>query len=308
MTTEAAPAPAGVAGGGWTGLAGRCRAVPGVIRARWMVRQAERAERRALAALGDAFAGGTAPRDRAVTPGVAEIAHLDDRRDALRSSLDGSLAQDRADFADVAPWLRPLVVARGLATRAILRHRLRRLHRVRQAACLRLGASVADGAVDLPAGASHPVKSVAEARQRRAAAAQEEERLLAPAGGRLMPAPARLAAREAATFGRFTVAEARARLVPRLPALLGLVAGWWVTHTFTDSHFLATLHSIGIGSGPRRAVDPGTLRFLNFALPLVAAASCSYLSSRIAALVRARYGPASAAVGAESSPAPGRIA
>jgi hypothetical protein len=190
----------------------------------------------------------------------------------------------------VAAWIGPLVIARGLASRSILRHRLGRMRGDREAACLRLGTASARAPMDLPAGARHASSAVRDARSRIAAASREEELLLAPVGGFLLPGPARLAVGEARAFGTAVLREARTQLVPRVPALFGLAAGWWVTRTFTDSWLAGTLHSLGIGGGPRRVVDHGTLRFLGFALPLLAAASFSYLSARLAALVRVRYG------------------
>ena len=61
------------------------------------------------------------------------------------------------------------------------------------------------------------------------------------------------------------------------------------SQTFTDSEFSATLHSWGFGSGPRHAVRGETLKAMQFWLPLLAAAICSYAGSRLAAAVRTRY-------------------
>jgi hypothetical protein len=72
-------------------------------------------------------------------------------------------------------------------------------------------------------------------------------------------------------------------------------AGWWIANTFTDSSFSATLHSFGIGDGPRHAVTTEQYQLMHFWLPIVAAAACSYLGSRLGALIRARYQPGAAA-------------
>ncbi len=85
--------------------------------------------------------------------------------------------------------------------------------------------------------------------------------------------------------------EVRGRLFPRVPALAGLGVGWWIAKTFTDSRFSATLHSLGIGSGPRRVVSSERLHAMEFWLPILAAAICSYATGRIAALLRSRYDP-----------------
>jgi len=280
---------AGPRDGRWTRFFGRCRVAPGVLRARWDVNRAIRVERRALAALGNELAGATGRCGPGMDPHLAEIVALDSRSDLLRASIADSLRDDRADYAAVAAWMRPLVIGRGFASRSILRHRLRCLRRDREAACVRLGTAWDLASTDAPAVSGPIVNALSDSRSRIAAATRTAEILLAPVGGLLVPGPALLAVGEARAFGQATVREARAQLVPRVPALFGLVAGWWVTSTFTDSQFLATLHSLGIGSGPRRAVNHETLRLLSFSLPLLAAAFCSYLSARLASLVRSRY-------------------
>jgi hypothetical protein len=273
-----------------TGLVDRCRAVPGVIRARSATRRARGDERCALAALGESLVGDPGPATSGLDGARTAVAALDAQVTGLRVAVASSLRDDRTDYAAVAGWLRPLVIARGLASRSILRHRLRRLGKFREAACVRLGAAAAAGPEELPGGARRLLEPVREARSRVARATGEEEGLLAPIGGELLPRPVRLLAGEVAAFFHALLQEVRAQVVPRAPALLGLVAGWWVTRTFTDSRFLATLHALGIGSGPRVALDRGTYRFLAWGLPLLAAASCSYLSARLASVVRARYG------------------
>jgi hypothetical protein len=273
-----------------TGLVDRCRAMPGVIRARSAARRARGDERCSLAALGESLVREPVPATSGLEAARTEVAALDAQIVGLRDAVASSLRDDRIDYAAVAGWLHPLVISRGLASRSILRHRLRRLRKIREAACVRLGAAAAAGPEELPGGARRFLEPVREARSRVARATGEAEGLLAPIGGELLPRPVRLLAGEVAAFFHALLREVRAQVVPRAPALLGLVAGWWVTRTFTDSRFLATLHSLGIGSGPRVALDHGTYRFLAWGLPLLAAASCSYLSARLASVVRARYG------------------
>jgi hypothetical protein len=288
----------------WAWLVGRCRAAPRVLRARREARIATRDERRALLALGSALAGAAAPSGSDVERARGDVAALDAALDRLGTALSASLREDRADYAAVAPWVRPLVVGRGLADRLILRDRLRRVRRARDAACVRLGAAALRESAEIPDVACPLASPAQEARSRIAAATREAESLLSPFGGGLLPGPARLVAREALAFGRALVREARTQLVPRVPALFGLAAGWWVASTFTDSRILATLHSLGIGRGPRVAVDGETYRILRYALPILAAALCSYASARMAALVRARYGAVEAADPVATAPGP----
>jgi hypothetical protein len=275
-------------------LAARWHAAPRVLRARRAARAAGREEREALLALGDALAAAPGPVPGALAAPWEAVAALDARRDALRGASEASLAEDRADFEAVAAWARPLVVARGLAARAVVRHRLRRVRRDRAEACVRLGVAALGTPRDLPGRAAALADVARDARERGAAAAREAESLLAPLGGGLLPGPVRVAAREARAFCRAVVREARAQLVPRVPALFGLAAGWAFASTFTDSRLAAAIHSLGIVRGPRVAVDGSTYQVLRVALPILAAAACSYASARLAALVRARYAGAEA--------------
>ncbi len=68
-----------------------------------------------------------------------------------------------------------------------------------------------------------------------------------------------------------------------------MAAGWWVTNTYTDSHFRSALRSVGIGSGGTRVVSGETYRAMSFWLPILAAAVCAYLGDRLAGYVRRRY-------------------
>ncbi|HUJ29324.1 MAG TPA: hypothetical protein VLW85_25065 [Myxococcales bacterium] len=214
---------------------------------------ARRDERRALLASG-----------RQLPPSPA-IAALDQKVRGFDQALDDSMRRDRADYAAVPAWARGLVVLRGVLDRAVLRALRLSLRRERDEACIALAAG-------------QPSPEVLQARARREAA----ENALGP-----LPLPLR----ESAHFGRFLARELRTQLVPRVPALVGLVVGWWIAQTFTDSELSATLHSWGIGDGPRHAVRSSTLKAMSFALPIVAAAVCSYAGSRLAAYFRARYAP-----------------
>jgi hypothetical protein len=180
-------------------------------------------------------------------------------------ALRASLARDRADWAALPGWAKSLAVVRGLLDRAVLRILRRGALRERDWACVAQGLESDDPEVRL-------------ARERRAGLAMRVGR---------MP----LAAREAAQFSRALLRETRGQILPRVPALVGLGVGFWVAQTFTDSGFSATLHSWGIGDGPRYAVESETLHAMRFWLPLLAAALTSYVGARVAALVRSRYAP-----------------
>ena len=221
---------------------------------RWVAWRARKHERRALLELGTTLP--TAEQDE-------KIAKLD-------GMVAISLARDRADWAAVAKWARPLVIVRGLFDRAVLRALSRRARQDRDRKRIELAAAALDGA-------KGPVADAARAAHEAARAAEQT----------LKPLP--LVVREAQHFGRYVLDETKVRLLPRVPALVGLVVGYAIAQTFTDSEFSATLHSWGIGSGPRHAVRSETLRAMSFWLPLLAAAVTSYAGSRLAALIKRRY-------------------
>ena len=241
------------------------------IRHRWEAARASRDERRALLLLGETL------------PPTAEVQALEERHQTFSRALAGSMDRDRADYGAVAQWARPLVVLRGVLDRSVLRALRRRAAVDRKAAVVKSAEASLDSAQGVLA---------ESARQARSLAREAEARL----------APLPLVAREAHHFSRYVFSEARSRLLPRIPALVGLLVGFWIAQTFTDSEFSATLHSWGIGQGPRRAVRGETLRAMNFALPLFAAALSSYAGSRLAALVKARYAPAADGVVAPTPP------
>lgn len=188
----------------------------------------------------------------------------------LEAMLMLSLARDRADWAAVAKWARPLVVLRGILDRAVLRALARKARQQRDAVRIELAAKALDHA-------KGPMADAARAARR---ASEDAHAALTP-----LPLPVR----EAHHVGRFLVQETRSRLVPRVPALVGLAVGYAIAQTFTDSQLTATLHGWGFGSGPTHAVRSETLQAMGFWLPLVAAALTSYAGSRLAALVKKRY-------------------
>ena len=87
---------------------------------------------------------------------------------------------------------------------------------------------------------------------------------------------------EALGFGRALWQQLRAHLVPKTPAVVGMVVGWWIVNTYTDSHLRSVLRSVGIGSGGTHVVSGSTYRAMQFWLPLLAAALCAYLGERLA--------------------------
>ena len=272
--------------------AGRWSACTRALRARWELGRARRERKRAVAQLGAALATAGVPLEGEAERARAAVAARDAELALLRAALVDSVAQDRRDYAAASSWLRPVAIARGFATRWLVRDRLWRGGRRRAEACRLLGEAALDAGGSLPTVAEEWASSAREAGERVAAAAALLELHLGGVGGSAaLPAIARVAQREAVAFGKPLVHEVKGRVWPRLPALAGLVVGWWVASTFTDSRLGAALHSLGIGSGPRRAVSSSTLHAMEFWLPVLAAAVCSYLSGRVGALVRARYAP-----------------
>ncbi|GAC1607504.1 MAG: hypothetical protein NVS4B10_22600 [Myxococcales bacterium] len=216
-----------------------------------------------------------------------------DRDDAaLRAALGASLEADRADYARVPGWLRPVVIARGLAARCILRGRRRAVLRAHAAGCERIGRLAHDEHPDLtPEHALEHLATAKTARARTEAVIADRRGHLARVGRAAVPAALPVLGREAGALGKSLAVELRGQFFPKLPALAGMAVGFWIANTFTDSSFSATLHSFGIGHGPSRAVHSDTYRAMQLWLPLVAAAVCSYAGGRISALLDKRYGP-----------------
>ena len=203
------------------------------------------------------------------------------------------MRSDSPDFAAASYWGRAFVIIRGLAARAVFRDRLRSAHRERDNSRERLGRVALEGGVNLSREAFvvDAANRARNARARLSALVAEQAALLEPFGGSLLPDWTATVAREASALGSSFARVLQKQFVPRLPALAGLAAGWWVTSTFTDSQLSATLHSWGIGTGPRHAISTETLESMQLWVPIAAAAVCSYLGGRFAAKVRARYAP-----------------
>jgi hypothetical protein len=231
-------------------------------------RAAEQRERDALVRAGEALAAAI-ERDpgAAVEELPAGIRQLRRRVDDLTEEIPRSLEADRADYVRVSSNLRGLVILRGLCTRAILRHQRARCWRDLRPLYAQLGAAAIKRSPSLTA-------------TPRAPAVQVEA---AP-----LPWMSRVAD-EAKLLGRALKRQLRDRLFPRLPALVGLAAGWWVANTYTDSHWKSTLRSVGIGGGGTHVVSGEMYRLMMFGLPILSAAVCAYLSDRLAHFIRGRY-------------------
>ncbi len=270
--------------------------------------RARRREAEALAVAGETVAAALSSDHEAAEPArslARQIAAVRLHLGTLAAALDRSLDADRADYAAASPWARPLVVVRGLAERAVLRDRIAQGRRSLRPLYEALGAAVL-GSRDAALAARVPAAvadAIAVARAEAEAAAAERARRLAPFGGAPLPAWSYRVAREARALGEAVWQQLRPQILPRLPALAGLAAGWWVARTFTDSPWRAMLHSLGIGRGGTRVVTSATYRALSFWLPLLAAALSAYAGSRLAALVRRRYGPPVRAAAAGGSDA-----
>ena len=236
-------------------------------------RQLRRRERLTLRRLGAEVASSGAARGEAAAPLLAEIAEGERRAAALLAEARASLEADRTDLRDVASWMKPVVVVRGVCTRTVLRHRRSIERRALRPGLEALGELVSGSAAS----------EVAALRGQLALIARERERWGAPYGGSALPTWAPQAARETVGFGRAVLMQLRSHILPKAPTLMGLAVGWWVANTYTDSHLRSALRSIGIGSGGTRVVSSSSYETMSFWLPLLAAALCAYVGERIGA-------------------------
>lgn len=254
----------------------------------WQIGRARRAERSALRILGGALAGSSA-----VGRLVDDVRSRGHAEEHLRTALSASLEEDRADYATASPRARPFVVLRGIAARAVLRDRLRAARKARDESRERLGRAALEKSANVSREpfVNDAVVRARDARARLSALATERAALLAPFGGSAWPSWIEGASRELSALASAFARVLGNQFVPRLPAVAGLAAGFWVASTFTDSQLAATLHSWGIGHGPRWAVSTEAFEAMRFWVPIAAAAICSYLANRLGARVRARYAP-----------------
>jgi hypothetical protein len=248
------------------------------LHGRWLRRQ----ERVALRRLGEAVAGGPeGPEPGEAARLTADLAADGRRLDEFAAEAAASLEADRTDLGAVAPWMRPVVIARGVCARAVLRHR-RALHR------RALGPRFEALGALVVADQAREASDIHAARASLGRLRLERERRLASFGETAHPAWARHAAVESAGLVRAILGQLRAALLPKAPALAGLAVGWWVANTYTDSHFRSALRSVGIGSGGTHVVSGSSFKAMSFWLPLLAAAVCAYLGERIVRYYRAR--------------------
>jgi hypothetical protein len=229
-----------------------------------------RRERAALRRLGEACAKAGAVENQEMRRWMQEIEAGLGRIESLTGDSRRSIEADRADLAIVARWMAPVVMLRGVCTRLVLRHAKAAARRQLRPCCEALG--------ELAASRSDSVTPLA-----RQVAGLRGERWTAPYGGSAIPAGAVRVVKEASGFGRAVGHQLRSHFLPKAPALVGLVVGWWVANTYTDSHLRSVLRSVGIGSGGTRVVSSSTYEAMSFWLPLLAAALCAYAGERIGA-------------------------
>lgn len=271
----------------------RIAALPRAARLYVDVALARRREARALAAAGEAACESAALAASAeLARALGDAATLRGRRDAALRAAAASLDQDRTDWADAPSWLRLVIVARGLLVRAVLDAQRRRVER-ELAPLLEAIGTAAMGkppvAAALPAGVRAGVE---QERARAEGAASERAQLLAPFDGRALPPRVTAGARELARVALGVERELRSRLVPRLPGLVGLGAGWWVAHAFTTSRWAGFAERLGLRQGGPWVVSRETYERLEFWVPLVAAAVCAHLGSRLWRSLERRYAAA----------------
>jgi hypothetical protein len=265
------------------------------------IRRAERHERQALARIGELVAVAAErgangdPRIHQATANQARTLRLE--LDAITRAMGDSLAADQADYVAVSAWIRPLVIARGLCARAVLRHdrrrcrqRLRPLYESLGAAALaaRPGEPSMLGLIGVPAPLTEAARNAAAVHR---SAAAERAAHLAPYHGSALPAWCCGLASESKVLVKTLGKQLHEKLLPRVSALAGLATGWWIANTYTDSHWRSAFRSLGIGRGGTHVVSSETFQAMSFWLPVLAAALCAYLGNRLSILIRRRYRP-----------------
>ena len=229
---------------------------------RFDARRAARREAEALRRAGRDLADHPlAAADARLQPLFAALRPHRSRLDRLSAALATSLEAEPADYDSVVPWLRPLVVLRGLCDRAVLQHQLHRCRRELDLCYEALG---------------------------RAALASPTERLR-PFDGEPRPPWVRVLADEGRALGAACWRQLHSRFAPRVSALAGLATGWWVASRYTDSHLRSVVNSLGISRGGTHVVSSTTYKAMSFWLPILAAAMCAYLGDRLARAIRHRH-------------------
>jgi hypothetical protein len=248
------------------------------LHGRWLRRQ----ERAALRRLGEDVAAGPANDNTELRAILTEIAEARRQLGALAEERAASLQADRTDLRRVATWVQPVVIARGLCARAVLHYRAAAVHRRLLPLHEALGALAAEHGLGLKR------REVVDARAGLACLTEEREQRLAPFGKTAHPEWMRRAGTEFVGLARAVMRQLRSTLMPKVPALAGLVVGWWIANTYTDSHVRSALRSLGIGHGGTHVVSGSTYKAMSFWLPLLAAAVCAYLGERLAESYRKR--------------------
>ena len=198
--------------------------------------------------------------DDRLLPFFNALSRHQSRLDVLTLALDKSLANERADAAELAPWLRPLLLLRGLCDRALIHLQMRRCRRDMGICHEALGRAASGGGSQDPSMA--PQRSWSDDES----TVEWTETV----------------AREGRELGSEVWQQLRGKLVPKASALAGLAAGWWVASTYTDSHLKGIMNSFGIGKGGTHVVSGTMYKAMSFWLPILAAAVCAYLGNRIA--------------------------
>lgn len=227
-------------------------------------RLADRRHANALRRAGRELANSpAAAEDDRLLPFVNALSRHQARLDVLAVALAKSHQREESDCAAVVPWLRPLVVLRGLCDRALLHNQMRRCRRemglCHEALGRAVGAAPRDGAA---ADGAIP---------RDSDSTSEWTGVLA---------------REGRELGTAVWQQLHGKLMPKASALAGLAAGWWVASTYTDSHLKSIMSSVGIGKGGTHVVSGTMYKAMSFWLPILAAAVCAYLGARLARAFR----------------------
>jgi hypothetical protein len=262
----------------------------------YAARQARRRELQALARAGERIASHAQAAIAGDQGGLmARIRPLREQIAELTAEIERSRAKDRADYAAVSPGVRPLVVGRGFCERMVLRHLRARSRQRLEPLYQQLGATT----VITPASASAFVPAVYSVPAVHSAATHTAavHSAATPTGAVDSASPSAPlsidrssgVAKEGVAFAITFVKQLQTTLIPRAPALAGLVVGWWIARTYTDSRWRSLLHRVGIGDGGTRVVSSETLQAMSFWLPILAAAICAYAGDRIARWFRRRY-------------------
>lgn len=253
------------------------------------LRVIRRRECRALARLGAAAAAAGPPESAEHGRLLAQIRRGKLRMEELGAALDASRKADLADFMAASRWMRPVVVLRGLCSRAVLRHQIALCRHSLTEPHQGLGAAVIQSR---KAGAELPqdlVRAVTAARSDLQSVIEERSKRLLPYGGSALPKWFPHLRQECTALGRALWLQLTPIVLPRSPALVGLAVGWWIAGTYTGSQFRSVLNSLGMGQGGRRVVSGETYRLMLFWLPILAAALCAYLADRAQAVIQRRY-------------------